>query len=86
MARFLDMYYSDAAWAASELEVPMRRTLMAQPEDIQNRFRRIGEVRWMSFYDRRLPLHYDKYVRTYAPKGRVRRVWFYENRLKIGAL
>lgn len=52
-------------------------------EKAQRRITSLKCVRWMTFYHRHFPLHYDKNVRTYAPQRHIHRVWFYGNRMNI---
>ena len=50
---------------------------------ILGQLRRRGDVKWMLFYDRRFPLHYDIHVRSYRPRQRIQRVWFYGKRIQF---
>ncbi len=63
------------------MEVSM--TLTTELERMQRRIGLTGDVKWMNFYSRHFPLHYDKYVRTFTHPRAVKRVWFYGNRLSI---
>jgi len=55
--------------------------LSFDPIKTQRRARRMGEVRWMSFYFRHFPLHYDKIVRKFRPPQPSARAWFYKTRI-----